>query len=154
MTMPVPRRRPVERWRRGAPRDFWDPLGEFAVLWDRMGQLFETAGDGSSDSWVPTVETDESDDAYLVRAELPGMKKDDVDVELRGNELRITGEVKADGNGDGKTLRQRRGKFAYRASLPADAEPQKVNAELSDGVLTVRVPKAAQAQARKIRVKA
>jgi HSP20 family protein len=153
MTMPVPRRRPVERWRRGAPRDFWDPLGEFAVLWDRMGQLFEPAGEGS-DAWVPMVETDESDDAYLVRAELPGMKKDDVDVELRGNELRITGEVKADGNGDGKALRQRRGKFAYRASLPADAEPQKVDAQLTDGVLTVRVPKAAQAQARKITVKA
>jgi HSP20 family protein len=144
----------VERWRRGAPRDFWDPLGEFAVLWDRMGQLFEAGGEGGSDPWVPMVETDESDDAYLVRAELPGMKKDDVDVELRGNELRITGEVKADGNGNGKPLRQRRGKFAYRASLPADAEPQKVDAQLTDGVLTVRVPKAAQAQARKITVKA
>jgi HSP20 family protein len=150
MTTPVPRRRPVERWR-GRPRDFWDPFGEFTQLWNRMGQLVEPA-DGGSDAWTPTVETDESDDAYLVRAELPGMKTDDVDVELRGSELRITGEVKT-GN-DGKALRQRQGKFAYRASLPADADPQKVDAKLTDGVLTVRVPKAAQAQARKIQVKA
>jgi HSP20 family protein len=86
-----------------------------------------------------------------VRAELPGMKSDDIDVELSGNELRITGEVQEEA--EGKTLRRRRGKFAYRASLPADADPEKIDAQLADGILTVRVPKAAQARSRRIEVK-
>jgi HSP20 family protein len=141
----------VERWRGGWPREAWDPFGEFAQLWNRMGQLFESTGDGGSESWVPAVQTDETDDGYLVRAELPGMKSDDVNVELVGNELRITGEVSEEG--EGKTLRHRQGKFAYRASVPSDADPQKIGAQLTDGVLTVRLPKAPQAQARRIAIK-
>jgi HSP20 family protein len=97
------------------------------------------------------VETEEADDAYLVRAELPGMKSDDIDVELSRNELRITGEVKEEAGG--KTLRRRHGRFAYRASLPGDADPEKIDAQLADGILTVRVPKAAQACSRRIEVK-
>jgi hypothetical protein len=42
MNMPVPRRRPPERWRGGWPREFWDPFGEFGQLWERMGQFFES----------------------------------------------------------------------------------------------------------------
>jgi HSP20 family protein len=151
MNQPVPRRRSPERWRGGWPREFWDPFGEFAQLWDRMGQFFESTGEGGLGGWVPAVETEETDDAYLVRAELPGMKSDDVDVELNGNELRITGEVKEEAKG--KTLRRRHGKFAYRASLPTDADPAKVDAQLADGILTVRVPKAAQARSRRIEIK-
>jgi HSP20 family protein len=151
MTQPVPRRRWPDLWRGGWPGEFWDPRGEFAQLWDRMGRMFESAPGSGQEAWIPTVETEETDDGYLVRAELPGMKREDVDVELRGNELRITGEVKEEGGG--KALRQRHGKFAYRTSLPADADAEKVNAELNDGVLTVRLPKAAQAQTRRIEIK-
>src|SRR5262249_35713088 len=86
-----------------------------------------------------------------VRAELPGMKRDDVNVELVGNELRVTGEVSQEG--EGKALRHRQGKFAYRASLPSDADPAKIDAQLTDGVLTVRLPKAPQAPARRIEVR-
>lgn len=113
----------MKRWR-GWPRDFWDPFGEFTQLWNRMGQLFESAGEGGPDTWMPMVETEEADDAYLVRAELPGMKRDNVGVELRGNELRISGEVMEE-EGEGKPLRQRQGKFAYRTTLPADADAEK-----------------------------
>jgi HSP20 family protein len=148
MNMPVPRRRSPERWRAGWPREFLEPFGEFAQMWERMGQFLESTGEGG---WVPAVETEDSDDAYLVRAELPGMKSDDVDVELSGNELRITGEVKEEA--EGKTLRRRHGRFAYRASLPADADPEKIDAQLADGILTVRVPKAPQARSRRIEVK-
>ena len=148
MNMPAPRRRSPERWRAGWPREFWEPFGEFAQMWERMGQFLESTGEGG---WVPAVETHEADDAYLVRAELPGMKRDDVNVELSGNELHITGEVKEEA--EGKTLRRRHGRFAYRASLPADVDPAKIDAQLADGILTVRVPKAAQARSRRIEVK-
>jgi HSP20 family protein len=142
---PVPRRTSPERWR-GWPREFWDPFGEFTQLWNRMGQ-----NRGGPEGWIPAVETEETDDSYVIRAELPGMKRDDIDIELRGNELRITGEVTEEKSG--KTLRHRHGKFAYRATLPADADTDKVDAQLGDGVLTVRLPKATQAQSRKVEIK-
>jgi HSP20 family protein len=144
---PAPRRTSPERWR-GWPREFSDPFAEFAQLWNRMAQPF---GRGGSDAWVPAVETEETDDAYTIRAELPGMKPDDVDIELRGNELRITGEVNEETSG--KTLRHRHGKFAYRATLPTDAAGDKADAQLTDGILTVRLPKTTEAQTRKIDVK-
>jgi HSP20 family protein len=140
MNQPAPRRTPPERWRG------WDPFGEFNQLWNRMAPF----GRGS-DAWIPAVESEETDDAYVIRAELPGMKTDDIDIELRGNELRITGEVKEEETG--KTLRHRRGKFAYRATLPTDADADKADAQLTDGVLTVRLPKATEAQTRKIDIK-
>lgn len=148
MNMPAPQRRSPEPWRTGWPREFWERFGEFAQIWERMGQFLESTGEGG---WIPAVETDEADDVYVVRAELPGMKSDDVDVELSGNELRITGEVKE--KAEGKTLRRRHGRFFYRAVLPVDADPEKVDAHLADGILTVRVPKAAQARSRRIEVK-
>jgi HSP20 family protein len=155
MNTPVPRRqRPVMRWHGGWPSESWDPFPEFAQMWNRMAQFFESSGAGGPDAWMPAVETDETDDAYLVRAELPGMKRDDVDIELRGNELRITGEVKEEEKeaGEGKPLRRRHGKFAYRTTLPADADAEKIDAQLADGILTVRLPKAAQARSRRIEI--
>jgi HSP20 family protein len=144
---PAPRRTSPERWR-GWPREFSDPFGEFTHLWNRMAQPF---GRGGPEGWIPAVESEEADDAYVVRAELPGMKADDVDIELRGNELRITGEVTEDKGG--KTLRHRHGKFAYRATLPSDADAEKADAQLADGILTVHLPKTTQAQSRKIEIK-
>jgi HSP20 family protein len=155
MSLPVSRRRPLERWRGGWPREFRDPFGEFAQLWNRMGQLFAPAGEAGRGAWVPAVETEQSDDAYLVRAELPGMRHEDIDVELRGNELLITGEVKEDekASDGGKPLSHRQGKFSYRATLPTDADPEKAEAQLTDGILTVRLPKAPQTRSRRIEVK-
>jgi HSP20 family protein len=147
MNQPVPRRTPPERWR-GWPREFWDPFGEFTHLWNRMAEPF---GRGGSEGWIPAVETEENNDGYVIRAELPGMKRDDVDIELRGNELHITGEVTEETSG--KMLRQRRGKFAYRTTLPADADASRIDAQLGDGILTVRLPKASEAQTRKVEIK-
>jgi HSP20 family protein len=149
MNQPVPRRTSPERWR-GWPREFWDPFGEFTQLWNRMGQLFESGAQGAPEGWIPVVETEETDDAYVVRAELPGMKSEDINIELRGNELRITGEVKEEETG--KTLRRRHGKFAYRTTVPSDADAENIDARLADGILTVRLPKRTESQSRKIEV--
>jgi HSP20 family protein len=112
------------------------------------GQLFESGGQGAPEGWIP----DEDNDAYMVRAELPGMKTDDVNVELRGNELRISGEVKDEETG--KTLRRRHGKFAYRTTVPTDADVDKIDAQLADGILTVRLlPKKTGAQSRTIDIR-
>jgi len=124
MSLPMHRRPPhPERTRSGWPRDFWDPFG---------------------------VETEETDDGYLVRAELPGMHSEDIDVELGGGELSITGEIREETGGP--MLRRRHGQFAYRTGLPADADPEKAEAHLADGVLTVRLPKTGQSRSRKIEI--
>lgn len=150
MSLPTQRRPTApERTRSGWPRDFWDPFGEFTQLWNRMGQLFEPMATQGG-AWVPAVEAEETDDAYMVRAELPGMRREDIDIELGTGELRITGEIKEETKGS--ALRRRHGRFAWRASLPADADAEKAEARLADGVLTVRIPKSSQSRPRKIEV--
>ena len=78
------------------------------------------------------------------------MRREDVDVELGGGELRITGEISEETGGS--TLRRRRGQFACRASLPVDADTEKAEAHLADGVLTVRLPKTGQSRPKKIEI--
>ena len=150
MSLPTQRRPAApERMRSGGPRDFWDPFGEFTQLWNRMGQLFEPMATQGG-AWVPAVEAEETDDAYLVRAELPGIRREDVDIELGSGELRISGEIKDENRGS--AMHRRQGRFAYRGSLPADADPERAEAHMADGVLTVRIPKSSQARPRKIEV--
>jgi len=103
--------------------------------------------------WIPSVDIEEEDDAYVVEAELPGVKREDVNIEIVGNELSITGEIK-ERERKGVLRRQTRrvGRFAYRVTLPEHVDAENVNAKLEHGVLTVRVPKAERAQRRKIEV--
>jgi HSP20 family protein len=146
MSLPVP-----DRPRRGRPRSGWpmnwDPLSEFGQLWNRMGQLFETT---AQDAWIPTVETEETAAAYMIRAEMPGMRRQDINVEVDGNQLRITGEVREETRGN--ALRERRGKFAYRTTLPADTDPENVEAKLNDGILSLRLPRVPQPRSRSRRI--
>jgi len=78
------------------------------------------------------------------------MHSEDIDVELGGGELSITGEIREETGGP--MLRRRHGQFAYRTGLPADADPEKAEAHLADGVLTVRLPKTGQSRSRKIEI--
>lgn len=141
----------------------WDPLREFEDLTGRMNQLFESAfgglpsvfgGEaGTSPAWAPPVDIEETEDAYIVEADLPGVRREDVNVELREGELAVSGELKErERSGVLRRRTRRTGHFDYRVSLPGDTDPDKVEAELRDGVLTVRVPKTAQAQPRRIEI--
>lgn len=136
------------RWRIGWPWEAWDPWGE---VWERMRPMVEQATDIGHGEWMPVAETEDSGDAYVIRAELPGFQREEINIEIRGDELFITGEMKHEDKRE-NALRRRSGRFSYRASLPADAAREKVDARLADGVLMVRVPKAAPAQARKIEI--
>jgi HSP20 family protein len=146
MSLPVPDRLRPQRLRGGWSMN-WDPLSEFGQLWTRMGQLFETT---AQDAWIPTAETEETQDTYVIRAEMPGMRREDINVEVDGNQLRIAGEVREETRGS--ALRQRRGKFAYRTALPADTDPENVEARLNDGILTLRLPKVPRSKSRSRRI--
>ena len=136
----------------------WEPLNELEQLTERMRQLFDqTIGftwPSPASGWTPLVDVEETDDAYVVEAELPGVKREAVDIELLGNELTITGEVaQRERQGTMRRQARRTGRFEYRVTLPDQVDADKVDAGLDDGVLTIRVPKAEQAQRRRIEVK-
>lgn len=146
--------------RRFAPRQERSPFADLDQLGERMRRMLEqTFGDitpalRESIGWVPAVDLEEQDDAYVVEAEVPGIKREDVNIELVGNELAIAGEVK-EKERDGILRRRTRrvGRFEYRVALPNQVDPEKIDAKLQDGVLTVRVPKAERAQRRQIEIK-
>ncbi len=145
--------------RSGRNQTLMNPTREFEDIYDRMGQLMNFAFGGLTPvalvdmPWAPLGDVSETDDAYIVRVELPGVNKDQVDVQLQGGELVITGEIQEDsGKGCRHRSTRRVGRFEFRASLPGDVNPEGVTAELSDGVLTVTVPKSEAAKPRKIEI--
>ena len=137
-----------------------DPSREFEDIYDRMGQLVSMAfGDlaftpALAAVWTPRADISETDDAYLVEVELPGVNKDQVNVDVNDHELVITGEIAEPQEGEGRRRRRvrRTGRFEFRTTLPADIDPQGVSASLSDGILTVRVPKSEAAKPRHVEI--
>ena len=144
MTLPVP------RW--SSPPRRWDPLREFEDLYEQMGQLMQsTFGRAPGAAWVPLADLSETEDAYVVEVDLPGVKRDDVNVEVNGNELAITGEIKErERVGWFRHRTRRTGQFEYRTTLPRDVDAEKIEATMAEGVLNVRVPKSEQAKPRRI----
>lgn len=129
---------------------------------DRMRRMLEqTLGSFGSPAllteaatWTPLVDIEEEDDAYVIEADLPAVKRDDVNIELMGNELSISGEIKErERKGIVRRRTRRTGRFDYRVTLPSLVEPRQIEAKLNDGVLTLRVPKAERAQRQRIEVK-
>jgi HSP20 family protein len=134
-----------------------DPLREFDDLQTRMERLMENiwSGGGIGDGiWSPPVDIEETEDAWVVEAELPGVKRDDIHVELRDNELAISGEIKErERKGILRRRTRRTGRFEYRVMLPGEPDADGVDASLDDGVLTVRIPKSQGSRPREIQVK-
>ena len=135
-----------------------NPSREFEDIYDRMGQLMNfafglTPAALADMPWVPLADLSETDDAYVVKAELPGVNKDQVNIQLQDRELVISGEIADDQNGDRRHRSTRRtGRFEFRTYLPGEVNADAVTARLSDGVLTVTVPKSEAAKPRKIEI--
>jgi HSP20 family protein len=139
----------------------WEPLSELEQVTERMRRMLDQTFSGfdwpslaEPVGWSPLVDIEETDDAYVVEAELPGVKREDVTIELVGNELAISGEVKErERKGMLRRQTRRTGRFEYRVTLPDQLNAEKIEAKLAEGVLTVRAPKSERAQRRKIEVK-
>lgn len=139
------------------PLSAWDPFRELDELQERFDRLvssmFGTPGNGDLAGmvWAPLADVTETEDAYLVEVELPGVKRDDITVEFTGAELRITGEfTEREREGRLRRKTRRTGRFEYRTTLPSEVNADAISAELADGVLTVRVPRAESAKPRRI----
>lgn len=140
----------------------WEPLNELEQVTDRMRRMLEQTFGGvgfpsalqEREGWSPLVDLEETDDAYIVEAELPGVKRENVNIELVGNELRISGAIKErERKGTVRRSSRRTGRFDYRVGLPDHVEEDKIEANLAEGVLSVRLPKSERAQRRRIEVK-
>jgi HSP20 family protein len=144
-----------------------DPQVEIEQLRDRMGDLLQTfftdpfptattgMPTGAIPAWMPPVDIEETDDAYLVEMDLPGVRAEDVNLELRAdNELRITGGYRErERTGMMRRQHRRTGQFEYLVGLPGDVDPDRIDATLDNGVLKVRLAKSASGQPRRIEIK-
>ena len=102
----------------------------------------------------PSVNLTEDKDKYYVRAELPGMKAEELDIQVTGRNMSITGERKISAENAKYHRREREaGKFSRIIGLPGDIDGNKTEARLTDGILTVVIPKAEAAKPRQISVK-
>ncbi|HEX3554735.1 MAG TPA: Hsp20/alpha crystallin family protein [Thermoanaerobaculia bacterium] len=126
----------------------------FARLFDSFfGDL--PSEDVSSRSWVPPVDIQETEDGYRLQAELPGLTRDDVQITLENNVLRLSGERKfeKDVQKEGyHRIERTYGSFARSFALPQQVNGEGVQAAFENGLLTITVPKAEQAKPRKIAI--
>jgi HSP20 family protein len=147
--------------RRGGPPTLRrvDPFRELDDFRERMVRMLEQTFSGGSfgepfrAGWAPLVDVEETNDAYVFEADLPGLERDDVTVEVDDNELRISGDVR-EREREGVLRRKARmtGRFDYRSTLPRQVDPDRIEASLRDGVLTVRVPKSERSQPRRVEI--
>ena len=140
------------------PTQVWDPLrsirDEMDSLWSRLvGDRDEGVFNGRL---VPSLDLSETPTAFEVRMDLPGVKPEEVDIQLSNNMLMVSGErkeEKEEKNGKFHRIERRRGSFSRSVMLPAAVAEDKIDAKYSDGVLTVTLPKSQPTQSRKIKVK-
>jgi HSP20 family protein len=124
-----------------------------------MDTLFRNLGDFGTESGAgvfPLTNVTEDDHNYYVRAELPGMAAEDIDISVTGDSVSISGERKIHEEKKGTRYHRRErdaGKFSRMIGLPGEIDTKKVEASCMDGVLTIIIPKAAAAKPRQITVK-
>src|SRR5688500_9406151 len=131
----------------------WSPFNQLTRLRDEINRFFDSplpmrwGGEITSpmfEGWNPSIDLFEDRDTITVKAEVPGMKKEDIDVSLEGRTLSICGErreEKEDGKGSAHRSERYYGKFYRSIELPAAIEPGSVKAAYRDGILTITMPK-------------
>jgi len=143
----------------------WDPFRELEEMSNRLNRLFERptlrTGNGKEAltvaDWVPSVDISETDSEYLIKGELPGVKKEDVKVMLQDGVLTIQGERKQEKEEKGKKfhrVERSYGSFVRSFTLPDYVDDAKVKAEFKEGILNLHLPKSEKAKPKAIEVSA
>jgi HSP20 family protein len=138
----------------------WEPFAGFGNLHSVFDELFDEKFDRSRaqrsiSKWYPAVDVLESKDSYLIRAELPGMKREDIKVEVKDGMLVLSGERKSEKPAEGVEYRHTErvaASFWRSFSLPDTAKQDGIEATYKDGILEVRVPKVEEAKPRQIEI--
>jgi HSP20 family protein len=133
----------------------WEPLREFDRLFSTMFDAPGGDGGGTLRRWMPAMDLLETEDAFVLKADLPGMGEDDVNIELEDSTLTVSGERKAEHEQSGEGyVRVERASGAFRRSLtlPKGVDPEAVSASFDRGVLEVRIPKPEERKPRRIAI--
>jgi len=138
----------------------FDPLREMERLHNDLNRLFEggPTTEGRTDSarsWAPAVDVAETEEALFVRAEVPGMSREDIDIELTGETLTLRGERKfesEDKKDNFVRIERRYGKFSRSFTLATPIQADKVSASYRDGILEIVLPKSEETKPRKVQV--
>lgn len=138
-----------------------DPFREMISLRDAMDRLVDSAFLSRPSQWDTDIlsmamDVSETEEEYLVKASIPGINPDDLDITFEGNTLTIKGEVKEEREEEEARyhLRERRfGRFARSVSLPSDVNPENIQANYESGVLTLHLAKAEEAKPKRISVR-
>jgi len=141
----------------------WDPFRELEGIQARLNRMF---GDRPSRGiegeelsfaeWAPAVDIQETEKEYVIKADLPEVKKEDVKVEFEDGVLTVEGERRQEKEEKGKTfhkIERGYGKFVRRFALPTEVDGTNVSAEFKDGVLNVHLPKSPNGKPKAIAVK-
>lgn len=138
----------------------WDPYREMMSMRRAMDRLMDSTfgddWDSGTTEWSLPLDVIENEDDFVVKATVPGVKPEDLEVTYNNGALTIKGEVKAEEEKkEGKYhLRERRyGTFVRTVALPTDVKPENIDAEYHDGVLTLTLPKAEEVKPKRISIK-
>jgi HSP20 family protein len=136
----------------------WEPARELSTLQSEMNRLFNAffeGGDREGRRWTPAMDLVEREDHFVLKADLPGMSEDDVQIEVRDNVLTVSGERKAEHEEkrDGYYRMERAfGSFARTMTLPEGVDPDQIEASFDKGVLQVKIPKPAERKPHRINI--
>ncbi|MEJ2168471.1 MAG: Hsp20/alpha crystallin family protein [Desulfobacterales bacterium] len=141
----------------------WNPWREMPALHNRINRMFDDpffsidrlADEDGLGMWNPAVDLYEKDDHFIIKAELPGINKDDIKVDLKDRVLTLSGERSYDNEVKEENYYRRErsfGKFQRAFTLPADVDAEKIKAEFKDGVLQIEVPKPENQKAKRVAV--
>jgi HSP20 family protein len=139
----------------------WEPLRELGTLQSEMNRLFNTVFDspggngGTLRRWMPAMDLLETADSFVLRADLPGMGEEDVNIELEDSTLTISGERKTEHESSEEgyyRVERASGAFHRSLTLPKGVDPEAVTASFDRGVLEVRIPKPEARKPRKIQI--
>ncbi len=138
----------------------WEPFKELMTLREDMDRFFNnffgrSVTENYEGVWTPVVDIEEDKDNYIVRAELPGFRKEDITISVRGSRLALSGERAYESEDKGKTyhrIERSYGKFVRHINLPNEIDESKVKATYQDGILTVILPKPEAARPREVQI--
>ncbi|MBD3246064.1 MAG: Hsp20 family protein [Candidatus Omnitrophica bacterium] len=142
-------------------KEVWDPFRDLSQIQDEMNKLFDFSLGrwpeklAAESLWTPAIEVKDNKDAFEVKAELPGMKKEDIQVSVHGDQLVIEGEKKEEKDTKEKGfVRSERyyGKVYRAVPLPAEINAEKVKASYKDGVLHLNLPKKEEARPKELKI--
>ena len=141
----------------------WDPFRELSTLQDRMNRLFE---EGNGDSrggeppatraWSPAVDIHETENQIVVKAEVPGMEREDIELGLENNVLTLKGDRRFEKDTTEENyhrIERAYGTFSRSFSIPSVVDEDKISADYKEGVLTITLPKTEKAKAKQIAIK-